>query len=173
MSGVSEASLSLLQSVVPTNNANKIMAGVIILGLTACIIYYTSPMRLTAALVAALHEAEEVHFCAIEAGILSGSDTHTKMLSKCDIFQSWNIIIDPPAQSPDEGVDHPRSQPPQFAFEQSGIPGGVKRTFLYLASMHLGSSRAQDSHRDTKGKAVETARYFSRTTYPLARFQVL
>jgi hypothetical protein len=45
--------------------------------------YLTSPMRLAAALVDALHETEEAHLWAIEAGVLSDLDVHTKMLSKC------------------------------------------------------------------------------------------
>ncbi|KAJ7931603.1 hypothetical protein B0H13DRAFT_2308326 [Mycena leptocephala] len=91
MSGVSEASLSLLQSAAPTSSMTYVIVGVL-LCLAAWMAYLTSPMRLTAALVDALHETEEAHLWAIEAGILSGLDVDTKMLSK---------------QSPNEGVDYP------------------------------------------------------------------
>ncbi|KAJ7117804.1 hypothetical protein C8R44DRAFT_879341 [Mycena epipterygia] len=81
MSSVGEATLSLLQSAPSTSTTTNVISAALILIFTACIIYYTSPMRLTAALVAALHDAEEAHLGAIEAGVLSGSDVHTEMLS--------------------------------------------------------------------------------------------
>ncbi|KAJ7917568.1 hypothetical protein B0H13DRAFT_2322309 [Mycena leptocephala] len=80
MSGVSEASLFLLQSAAPTSSMTYVIVGVL-LCLTAWMAYLTSPMRLAAALVDALHETEEAHLWAIEAGVLSDLDVHTKMLS--------------------------------------------------------------------------------------------
>ncbi|KAJ7917578.1 hypothetical protein B0H13DRAFT_2442084 [Mycena leptocephala] len=89
MSGVSEASLCLLQSAAPTSSMTYVIVGVL-LCLTAWMAYLASPMRLTAALVDALHETEEAHLWAIEAGILSGLDVHTKMLS--DLQMKVSII---------------------------------------------------------------------------------
>ncbi|KAJ7931655.1 hypothetical protein B0H13DRAFT_1957078 [Mycena leptocephala] len=89
MSGVSEASLSLLQSTAPTSGMTYVIVGV--LCLTAWMAYITSPMRLTAALVDALHETEEAHLWAIEAGVLSGLDVHTKMLS--ETLLSFHVVI--------------------------------------------------------------------------------
>ncbi|KAJ7043783.1 hypothetical protein C8F04DRAFT_1073299 [Mycena alexandri] len=85
MSSVSEASLSFLQSTVPPNHTFNIALGITILTWTAFMIYHASPMRLTGILVKTLHETEETHLRAIEAGILSGSDDHTKMLLNLQI----------------------------------------------------------------------------------------
>ncbi|KAJ7759125.1 hypothetical protein B0H16DRAFT_1720541 [Mycena metata] len=87
MSSVGDASLSLLQSTVPSNHTSNVAIGIMTLILTGFMFlaYYTSPMRLTAILVDALHETEETHLRAIEAGILSGSDDHTKMLLNLQI----------------------------------------------------------------------------------------
>ncbi|KAJ7491979.1 hypothetical protein FB451DRAFT_1388421 [Mycena latifolia] len=64
----------------------NVTAGALILVSAAFIIYYTSPMRLTACLVVALNETEEAHFEAVEMGVLSGFDVHTEMLSECAKF---------------------------------------------------------------------------------------
>ncbi|KAJ7180810.1 hypothetical protein C8R46DRAFT_1345053, partial [Mycena filopes] len=89
MSSVGEVSVSLLQSTVPPNRASNVAIGIIILTLMASTVYYASPMRLTAILVAALHETEEAHLHAIEAGILSGSDDHTRTLCNLQIKVSF------------------------------------------------------------------------------------
>jgi hypothetical protein len=73
MSGVSEASLSLLQSAAPTSSMTYLIVGVL-LCLTAWMAYLTSPMRLTAALVPGRRPAR--NRWAIEAGILSDLDVH-------------------------------------------------------------------------------------------------
>ncbi|KAJ7625479.1 hypothetical protein FB45DRAFT_1083685 [Roridomyces roridus] len=49
---------------------------------------YISPSRLTPLLLNTLHEAEEAHFAALEAGVLSGSDIYTQMLSSLQIKAS-------------------------------------------------------------------------------------
>ncbi|KAJ7696490.1 hypothetical protein B0H17DRAFT_1197997 [Mycena rosella] len=83
MTSLGEASISLAQSALPSSKSTttNVIVGAVILALSAFFVHYTSPMRLTAVLVAALHETEEAHLAAVEAGVLSGSDVHTEMLS--------------------------------------------------------------------------------------------
>ncbi|KAJ6527231.1 hypothetical protein DFH09DRAFT_1285708 [Mycena vulgaris] len=49
----------------------------LVLTLAVCTIYYTSPMRLTRVLVAAIAHTEAIYLEALEAGVLSNSDVHT------------------------------------------------------------------------------------------------
>ncbi|KAJ7491958.1 hypothetical protein FB451DRAFT_512424 [Mycena latifolia] len=93
MTSFGEASISLIQSTLPTNTVTNVTAGALILVSVAFVIHYTSPMRLTAALVAALHETEEAHLGAVEAGVLSGSDVHTDMLSECAKFSCIVLFL--------------------------------------------------------------------------------
>ncbi|KAJ7117772.1 hypothetical protein C8R44DRAFT_879310 [Mycena epipterygia] len=51
--------------------------------LTACLLHFASPMRLTRVLVAAIKQAEETYCEAIEAGVLSKSDLHIARLLSC------------------------------------------------------------------------------------------
>ncbi|KAJ7140321.1 hypothetical protein C8R43DRAFT_1018318 [Mycena crocata] len=82
MASVGEVSVSFLQSALPTGTTTNIIAVALALTLTACIVHYTSPMRMTSTLVAALHETEEEHLSALEFGVLLNSDIHTKMLAE-------------------------------------------------------------------------------------------
>ncbi|KAJ7622942.1 hypothetical protein DFH06DRAFT_1231355 [Mycena polygramma] len=82
MPSIGEDSVSLLESAIPTSTTSSVLSWALILAFTACTVFYASPMRLTTALITALHETEEAHLRAIEAGIISGSDGHTKLLAQ-------------------------------------------------------------------------------------------
>ncbi|KAJ6488068.1 hypothetical protein DFH09DRAFT_381054 [Mycena vulgaris] len=85
MPSLGEASISLVQSALPPSTMTSFTIGTLILALSAVLIHYTSPTRLTAALVAALHETEEAHFGAVEGGLLSASEAYTETLSNLQI----------------------------------------------------------------------------------------
>ncbi|KAJ6527204.1 hypothetical protein DFH09DRAFT_1094872 [Mycena vulgaris] len=77
MSSLSETSLTILASTPPTSSTtNKVLFGVFVLTMAACIVHYASPMRLTRVLVAAIAEAEKTYLEAVEAGVLSKYDVH-------------------------------------------------------------------------------------------------
>ncbi|KAJ6581898.1 hypothetical protein B0H19DRAFT_1061394 [Mycena capillaripes] len=89
-SSASEASLSFLQSELPTSTATRMMAAALILALMAGIIHYTSPTRLTEVLVTTIHEVERSYLDAIETGVLAGSDVDTDtMLFKLQLKVSF------------------------------------------------------------------------------------
>ncbi|KAJ7781928.1 hypothetical protein DFH07DRAFT_391187 [Mycena maculata] len=80
MPTVGEVSLELLQSAPPTSTTSTMFGTLLIFALTAWLSRCISPTRLTAVLLAVLHETEEAHFTALEGGVLSGSDPYTKKL---------------------------------------------------------------------------------------------
>ncbi|KAJ6514979.1 hypothetical protein C8R47DRAFT_1063747 [Mycena vitilis] len=82
MASIGEDLVSLLESAIPTSTTSSLLTWAFILALASCAVFYASPIWFTDALIAALHETEETHLRAIEAGIISGSDSHTKLLTE-------------------------------------------------------------------------------------------
>ncbi|KAJ7696486.1 hypothetical protein B0H17DRAFT_1329168 [Mycena rosella] len=76
MVSIAENSLSLITSVPPTINMNKVLVGVVVLTVAAFTIHRASPIRLTRNLVAAIADAEKTYLEALEAGV-SNSELHT------------------------------------------------------------------------------------------------
>ncbi|KAJ6534696.1 hypothetical protein DFH09DRAFT_1405340, partial [Mycena vulgaris] len=59
------------------HHEQKVLLGVFVLTMVAYIVHYASLMRLTRILVAAIADAERIYLEALEAGVLSKSDTRT------------------------------------------------------------------------------------------------
>ncbi|KAJ7252617.1 hypothetical protein C8J57DRAFT_1351170, partial [Mycena rebaudengoi] len=85
MSSMNEASLSFLSSIqLPNNTANTIIGAFILTIVAALIIHNISPMRLTRALVALMHETVAIYIGAMEAGVIP-SDVDADALFKLEI----------------------------------------------------------------------------------------
>ncbi|KAJ7252635.1 hypothetical protein C8J57DRAFT_638876 [Mycena rebaudengoi] len=84
MSNMSEASLSLLSSILPSSTANTIFSALILTTATALIVHHFSPTRLTRILVALMHESVTIYIGAMEAGIIP-SDVDADALFKLEI----------------------------------------------------------------------------------------
>ncbi|KAJ7917569.1 hypothetical protein B0H13DRAFT_2322310 [Mycena leptocephala] len=91
MPGITEASLSILTSTLPTRidtSLNAVFAPLIIFGIVVVVVIlrYASPLHLTRVLVIAITVAEKTYIDAIETGLLSLSDMHTaEMLSSLQL----------------------------------------------------------------------------------------
>ncbi|KAJ7814992.1 hypothetical protein B0H13DRAFT_2293503 [Mycena leptocephala] len=85
-----DAALSILASDLPDNSTAKAVAAILLIALiTAALLYYLSPMRLTRVLVAAIVTTEKTYLEALETGLLSGSDVHTaEVLSTLELKAS-------------------------------------------------------------------------------------
>ncbi|KAJ7117788.1 hypothetical protein C8R44DRAFT_791428 [Mycena epipterygia] len=82
MSSLSETSLSLFASALPTSTTTDVTIGVLVLIMTAFIIYFSSAMHLTCVLVTAIGNVEKIYLEAIETG----------MLSKFDVDTAWMLL---------------------------------------------------------------------------------
>ncbi|KAJ7931599.1 hypothetical protein B0H13DRAFT_1857583 [Mycena leptocephala] len=82
-----DAALSILASDLPDHSTATAVAAILLIAvITAALLYYVSPMRLTRVLVAAIVATEKTYLEALETGLLSASDVHTaEMLSTLEL----------------------------------------------------------------------------------------
>ncbi|KAJ7654541.1 hypothetical protein DFH06DRAFT_1133313 [Mycena polygramma] len=161
MSSIGEDSISLLESAVPTSTTSSVLTWALILAFAAYTVFYTSPMRLTAALITALHETEETHLRAIEAGIISGSDAHTKTLSHLQMKVSLMRETSLYSSLSSSQALWELAKGHSFALLQ--CIWEVQELKTRIESV-LPINRSQD----TPGEAVDTTRWFSRPPDTLA-----
>jgi xanthine/uracil permease len=90
-----DASLSLLASDLPDSSTTKFMIVVFVFAIVVlALIYYSSPMRLTSVLVAAITATEKTYLEAVEMGLLSTSSVDTaEMLSACANSLSISLYV--------------------------------------------------------------------------------
>ncbi|KAJ7153973.1 hypothetical protein C8R43DRAFT_950211 [Mycena crocata] len=95
MSSINEASLALLLSAIsaPTattgSTTNLITVGLLVLALVATLLVrYASPAQLTLrVLIPALADTENAYFGALEAGVISASNSHAEMAGRLSAIQ--------------------------------------------------------------------------------------
>ncbi|KAJ6488094.1 hypothetical protein DFH09DRAFT_1377704 [Mycena vulgaris] len=98
--GLSNTPLPYFVSTLPsTPTTNALVATIIIGGITVYGIRHASPTRLTETLLASLYDAEKLYHDAVEAGVLSGSDTSHEQVGamlrrlQCEVSEIREITL--------------------------------------------------------------------------------
>jgi hypothetical protein len=137
-----DASLSILASNFPDTSRTKFMIVVLVVSvIVLALIYYSSPMRLTRVLVAAITDVEKTYLEALETALVSPSD-----IDMVEIFVSLlfiNLVLFSTTRQPaTKGLENTRSLLAQLSFSLRNPPWILRGPYGHPPPLYSGGANA-------------------------------